>query len=49
VDVEAALLAADSNGLNYLRVVVTLVPSSDQQTAPVLHDWELRYGCEAAQ
>lgn len=30
----------------HLRITTTLVPSSDGRTAPVLHDWEMRYTCE---
>lgn len=30
----------------YLRINITLVPSSDGSKAPVLHDWEMRYTCE---
>jgi hypothetical protein len=47
-DVGAALDAIASNGLKYLRVTVTFVPSSDSLTAPVLHDWEMRYTCQDA-
>ncbi|HEU4584079.1 MAG TPA: dickkopf-related protein [Polyangiaceae bacterium] len=48
-DVGAALSAASSNGLNHLRLIITLVPSTDKKTAPILHDWEMRYRCEPAQ
>lgn len=48
-DVGAALDAARLNGQNYARLTVTFVPSSDSVTAPVLHDWELRYTCYPAQ
>jgi hypothetical protein len=48
-DVGKALRDANSNGLNHLRVIITLVPSTDKRTAPILHDWEMRYTCEAAQ
>ena len=48
-DVGKALRTANSNGLNHLRLIITLVPSSDKKTAPILHDWEMRYTCEPAQ
>lgn len=48
-DVGKALNDADSNNRKYLRLIVTFMPSTDGQTAPVLHDWELRYTCEANQ
>jgi hypothetical protein len=48
-DVGAALNTAHVNGRNYLRLTIDLSPSNDGQTAPILHDWELRYTCEAAQ
>jgi len=48
-DVGAVLDTAHVNGRDYLRLVIDFVPSNDGQTAPVLHDWELRYTCEAAQ
>jgi len=48
-DVGAVLDAAHSNGLEHLRVTINFVPSTGGQFAPILHDWELRYTCEAAQ
>jgi hypothetical protein len=48
-DVGAALDAIRMNGYNHLRVLITFVPSSDSLTAPLLHDWEMRYSCEPAQ
>jgi hypothetical protein len=48
-DVGAVLNTNHVNGRNYLRITVDLIPSADGQTAPVLHDWEMRYTCVAAQ
>jgi hypothetical protein len=48
-DLGKALTNANSNGLNHLRLLIDFVPSTDKRTAPVLHDWEVRYTCEAAQ
>jgi hypothetical protein len=48
-DVGAAFDAIMSNGRKYVRVTVTFVPSSNSLTAPVLHDWEMRYTCQDAQ
>jgi hypothetical protein len=47
-DVGAALEPSRTNGRKHVRVKITFVPSSDAQTAPVLHDWEMRYTCQDA-
>jgi hypothetical protein len=44
-DVGAALEPSRTNGRKHVRVTITFVPSSDSQTAPVLHDWEMRFTC----
>jgi hypothetical protein len=49
LDVGQALRSANSNGLNHLRLIITLLPSTDKKTAPILHAWEMRYTCEPAQ
>ena len=47
IDVGSALVAAKvSKNLVNLRILVKLVPSTDSLTAPVLHDWEMRYTCQ---
>ena len=38
-----------SNGLDHLRLTIDFVPSTDKQSAPILHDWEVRYTCQPAQ
>ncbi len=48
-DLGAALDAVYSNGLDHLRLTIDFVPSTDKQTAPILHDWEVRYTCQPAQ
>jgi hypothetical protein len=46
IDVGAKLDAAGiSKNLVNLRILVKLVPSTDGLTAPVLHDWQMRYTC----
>jgi hypothetical protein len=46
-DVGGALDAAStSRHLTYLRMIVSLIPSTDSLYAPLLHDWEMRYTCE---
>lgn len=35
--------------LNHLRISMTLYPSANGATAPVLHDWEQRYSCQPAE
>lgn len=50
IDTGAALeLAGVSRHQTYLRLIITLEPSSDGSAAPILHDWEQRYTCEAAE
>jgi hypothetical protein len=50
IDVGGELEAAgQSRHLTNLRIMVTLVASSDAASAPTLHDWEQRYTCEAAE
>lgn len=48
-DVGAALDARRMNGWDFVRISVTFIPSSDSLSAPILHDWEMRYSCEPAQ
>jgi hypothetical protein len=48
-DVKDVLDQANQNGLNHLRMTVTFNPSTNALYAPVLHDWEMRYTCVAAQ
>src|SRR5262249_12381251 len=50
VDVGSALRADTvSPFLNYLRLQVTLFPTSDGSYAPILHDWDQRYSCVPAE
>ena len=35
--------------LNHLRISMTLYPSANGVTAPVLHDWEQRYSCQPSE
>jgi hypothetical protein len=47
IDVGAKLVNAGvSKNLVNLRILVKLVPSTDGLTAPVLHDWQMRYTCQ---
>jgi hypothetical protein len=50
VDV-GAKLAAQSQPFSYayLRVTMTLNPSTNGAAAPILHDWLQRYSCEPAE
>jgi|GEM_PF-3014185 len=49
-DVGSVLEAAQQlYSFNYLRVSMTLYPSANGSTAPVLHDWEQRYSCQPAE
>jgi hypothetical protein len=49
-DVGGALVAADlSANLAWLRVTITLSPSSDGLQAPVLEDWQMSYDCVPAE
>jgi hypothetical protein len=49
-DVGSALVASlKSNHLPYLRLTITLVPSSDGLATPVLEDWQMSYTCEPAE
>jgi hypothetical protein len=34
---------------DYLRLTMTLNPTSDGQTAPAVHDWEITYSCPASE
>ncbi|MEY4547917.1 MAG: hypothetical protein RL685_4112 [Pseudomonadota bacterium] len=49
LDVKDVLDQAKQNGLNHLRMTITFNPSTNALYAPVLHDWEMRYTCVAAQ
>lgn len=48
-EVAAALQAADVASAPFLRVTMEFVPSEDGFTAPVLHDWQQRFDCLAAE
>jgi hypothetical protein len=47
IDVGAALDSGNiSKNFTNLRILMKLNPSTDGLSAPVLHDWEMRYTCE---
>jgi F5/8 type C domain len=49
-DVGAKLEAANVQySLAFLRVLITLTPSTGGAVAPILHDWEQRYSCVPAE
>jgi hypothetical protein len=41
--------APQSFSLAYLRIAMTLYPSTNGALAPIVHDWEQRYTCEPAE
>ncbi|HTQ02367.1 MAG TPA: hypothetical protein VMI54_00870 [Polyangiaceae bacterium] len=46
IDVGSALDAGMvSKNLTYLRILVKLVPSTNGESAPTLHDWTMTYSC----
>lgn len=50
LDVGAKLEADETPfSLNFLRVTITLTPSTNGAFAPILHDWEQRYSCQPAE
>jgi hypothetical protein len=49
VQIDTELAAAGLKSFEYLRVRMTINPSSDRLSAPVLKDWRVVYDCNAAE